>query len=321
MEFSAVFSHTLCKKWDRGDHEGTTLLWSGRVGKYFGVCPESLCSTDTSLPKEKFENPIISPLAFETAKKFRNIAYWRIRNIEEYKEWIYELNGAVVGFDMCTGIYEAPNGLLPYPDKDEIIGGHAVLLVGYSEERRAFRFMNSWGKEWGDRGYGWMPYEYFEQNCIRQTWNPIRAFRGRVKILNREKIVVNKRKIIIVLKSYQSLVSRSRNLIIIEAYNRRNDLLGWIIFSLADLQVEVEDIFVPPDHRHKGFGSALVRKLFRIVRGYAVERIVAYLNNEDIIYNGDVVAEKFMQKHGFVFTQKDVYPGCRGVFETDLPNK
>jgi hypothetical protein len=40
------------------------------------------------------------------------------------------------------------------------IGGHDVLIVGYDDTRGAFRFLNSWGREWGDGGFGWMPYSY-----------------------------------------------------------------------------------------------------------------------------------------------------------------
>jgi len=58
-------------------------------------------------------------------------------------------------------------GVLPMP-KDEHgrsqLGGsgiaHAVVIVGYDDEKRLFRFKNSYGKSWGDQGYGYMPYEY-----------------------------------------------------------------------------------------------------------------------------------------------------------------
>lgn len=37
-------------------------------------------------------------------------------------------------------------------------GGHAMVLVGYSERRQAFKVMNSWGTDWGDGGFGWISY-------------------------------------------------------------------------------------------------------------------------------------------------------------------
>ena len=42
-------------------------------------------------------------------------------------------------------------------------GGHAMVLVGYSERRQAFKVMNSWGTEWGEGGFGWISYRAVRQ--------------------------------------------------------------------------------------------------------------------------------------------------------------
>lgn len=41
-------------------------------------------------------------------------------------------------------------------------GGHAMLLVGYDDQRGAYRVLNSWGTDWGDRGYVWWDYDDFD---------------------------------------------------------------------------------------------------------------------------------------------------------------
>lgn len=38
---------------------------------------------------------------------------------------------------------------------------HAMALVGYDDNRRAFRLRNSWGEDWGDNGSIWVDYEFF----------------------------------------------------------------------------------------------------------------------------------------------------------------
>jgi len=43
----------------------------------------------------------------------------------------------------------------------ETLGLHAMVLVGYDDRKRAFKLINSWGREWGDRGYGWIAYDFF----------------------------------------------------------------------------------------------------------------------------------------------------------------
>src|SRR5438034_464881 len=55
-------------------------------------------------------------------------------------------------FDTATGVVPMPSG--------DVLGGHAVLAVGYDDERHGFIFRNSWSKAWGNGGYGVMPYAY-----------------------------------------------------------------------------------------------------------------------------------------------------------------
>lgn len=42
-------------------------------------------------------------------------------------------------------------------------GGHAVLLVGYDEERKIFVFKNSWGPAWGKNGYGFASADHINR--------------------------------------------------------------------------------------------------------------------------------------------------------------
>lgn len=51
-------------------------------------------------------------------------------------------------------------GMMTYPDitKEQFLGGHAVCLVGYNDQSQYFIARNSWGVEWGDQGYFYMPY-------------------------------------------------------------------------------------------------------------------------------------------------------------------
>ncbi|MFO0560951.1 MAG: C1 family peptidase [Polyangiales bacterium] len=41
-------------------------------------------------------------------------------------------------------------------------GGHAMLITGYSDEKSAYRVLNSWGNDWGDGGYLWWDYASLE---------------------------------------------------------------------------------------------------------------------------------------------------------------
>lgn len=75
-------------------------------------------------------------------------------------------------------------GDIPYPCKGEnALWGHAVMAVGYDDDRKitnlkcktetkgALLIRNSWGKGWGDNGYGWLPYEYVLNGLALDFWS------------------------------------------------------------------------------------------------------------------------------------------------------
>lgn len=53
-------------------------------------------------------------------------------------------------------------GLVPMPDlvNEGLIGGHAMLCVGYNQVLEYFTVRNSWGADWGDNGYCYFPINY-----------------------------------------------------------------------------------------------------------------------------------------------------------------
>jgi C1A family cysteine protease len=62
-----------------------------------------------------------------------------------------------------------------YPGlKEEIVGGHCVLFVGFSDPDGWVVFENSWGSRWADKGFGYLPYEYFTNGLADDCWT-IRA--------------------------------------------------------------------------------------------------------------------------------------------------
>ena len=55
----------------------------------------------------------------------------------------------------------ADSGVVPMPQPGEqVLGGHAVLAVGYDDSTQSFIIRNSWGTDWGQAGYFTMPYAY-----------------------------------------------------------------------------------------------------------------------------------------------------------------
>ena len=48
-----------------------------------------------------------------------------------------------------------------YPESDD--GHHAITVVGYSERGQYFTVVNSWGRGWGERGFGRISYDTFRK--------------------------------------------------------------------------------------------------------------------------------------------------------------
>jgi C1A family cysteine protease len=72
----------------------------------------------------------------------------------------------------------AKTGKVPMPSQDEqVLGGHAVLAVGYSDASQRFLARNSWGSAWGIDGYFTIPYAYVtDPNLADDIWT-IRSVR------------------------------------------------------------------------------------------------------------------------------------------------
>ena len=59
-------------------------------------------------------------------------------------------------------------------------GGHAVSIIGY--DNNGFIIKNSWGKEWGDNGYGWVSFNYHKMFVKRI----LILKNGRINITNKK---------------------------------------------------------------------------------------------------------------------------------------
>ncbi len=75
------------------------------------------------------------------------------------------------GFTVYTSFENniGSDGIVPMPQTDEkVLGGHAVVAVGYKpiKGQLYFECRNSWGTDWGDAGYFWMPATYLTSNSL-----------------------------------------------------------------------------------------------------------------------------------------------------------
>jgi len=57
---------------------------------------------------------------------------------------------------------------------EKVVGGHAVMAVGYDDAHQRFVVRNSWGPAWGMKGYFTLPYAYVTQASLASDFWTVR---------------------------------------------------------------------------------------------------------------------------------------------------
>jgi C1A family cysteine protease len=136
-----------------------------------GVCPEKSWPYNVG---EFTQKPHSS--CYTEALKHQVLTYQRVpRDINHMKGCLADGYPFVLGFsvyDSFEGSEVAKTGILNMPKKTEkLIGGHAVLATGYDDASKRFMIRNSWGTDWGKKGYFTMPYDYLlDSNLSDDFW-------------------------------------------------------------------------------------------------------------------------------------------------------
>lgn len=110
-------------------------------------------------------------------KEYRKIIE---NDVQDMKECLAQGYPFIFGFMVTDAFMNDHNlaltGAMKMPQGTEkIVGGHAVCAAGYDDNRQAFIIRNSWGTEWGDDGYFYMPYAFIKDaNWADDFWAIVR---------------------------------------------------------------------------------------------------------------------------------------------------
>lgn len=136
----------------------------------YGVCQEILMPYDIA----KFA---IAPSvkAVQDALTYKIRAYKNLGTLTEIQQALAITQKPVL---IGMAVYEsfesdvvAKTGKMPMPKtREQNLGGHAVLVVGYDNVKKVLIVRNSWGATWGDAGYFYMPYAYITKELAYDFW-------------------------------------------------------------------------------------------------------------------------------------------------------
>ncbi|MGQ9615558.1 MAG: C1 family peptidase [Spirochaetota bacterium] len=177
----------------------TIMHMSGDTGAYLRVTMAAMVLF--GLPPEEYWPYIIdnfdkepTPFCYAFAQNYQAISYYRLdppgtskqELLERIKSNLAAGLPSMFGFTVYSSISQAQEtGKIPFPLRTErVMGGHAVVAVGYDDTLKilnknpggpettgALLIRNSWGEDWGEEGYGWLPYEYVLRGLAVDWWS------------------------------------------------------------------------------------------------------------------------------------------------------
>ena len=247
--YNFVRSRELEGTFPGGPETGAWIVTSMRIMRGWGGPDEK----DWSYNGRAEDWPPVAPPGIDAlAKAHRIWDYRRVRTLQDGKQAIVGKRLVIVAFDIIDqDWFNAKGGIIPMPAPGRgCNAAHAVVIVGYNDNKKLLKIANCWGTSWGDHGYGYLPYDYFN-NFLSEAW----ILGGVAKQYPPSKI-----------NGVEEIcwggIDNGDGLHGVEFYDRRNDeRIGWAFARPIDGFCDVEEFFVRPEYRGKGYGRRLCMML------------------------------------------------------------
>jgi GNAT superfamily N-acetyltransferase len=189
------------------------------------------------------------------AKPLRIWHYQRVRDLNQCKIALASSRPVLASFDITKQWFAATGGVIELPaNKGDVVGGHSVLLMGYDDSKKTIPFRNSWGASWGDNGHGYLPYDYFAP-YMTEAW--IAGGLGERPPDQKGKGVR--------LSNWGVPDVMGGILHGIEVDDPSTDeRIGWSFVVSREGYLDVEELFVRPQFRGKGYGTQMAKLLLEL---------------------------------------------------------
>lgn len=221
---------------------GVWLVTAQRVSKGWGHLPEA------AWPYEPEEWPPKEPPGIDDlAKRERTTSYTRCRSLDDCRSVLANGGGVLAAFQIDAS-WLGSDGNIDDPRRHAPQATHSLLLFGNSDDTATLRFVHNWGPNWGDGGYGNLPYRYWSDRLL-EAWIPDNRTVDPLMIVVHSGIDV----MVTHAKDWHG-----RQIHLVEVRNFDDDeILGWAILIETVDGLELEDLFVRPAFRQMGHGRKL----------------------------------------------------------------
>ena len=181
---SRLFLYKVSRKLSgvEGDH-GSYLRTTMQAIAMFGIPPESYYPYEVSRYDQEPE-----AFHYAMAQNYQALTYYRLDShgsnpdqvLDRIKSNIFVNRACMFGFIVYCIDDRKGHVLLPGKNH-KLVGGHAAVAVAYDDgyeivhpdgtiTHGAFKFANWWGQEWGDGGFGFIPYEFVRKGIAVDWW-------------------------------------------------------------------------------------------------------------------------------------------------------
>lgn len=129
------------------------------------------------IPNDLSQQPSVQTR--QIAENYKIDSYWQLGVNEDIflETKAYLAKGIPVIASAKVDNYFRPQSYYPNPyvwtnwsGHVDPMMGHAILIVGYDDNTNRFKFINSWGVNWGNQGYGYISYNMYRNGAISQAW-------------------------------------------------------------------------------------------------------------------------------------------------------
>ena len=157
------------------DDSGAMLRDGVKVLASLGACNEALWPYNVALFATKPAGEAYSDAAGHLLRRYLSVN----QDLQSLKACLASGYPVAFGFQVYESFETeavSTSGIAPMPNRnsEQCLGGHAVLLCGYSDATGMFLVRNSWGSAWGQSGNFWLPYSYLTDPSLASDFWTLR---------------------------------------------------------------------------------------------------------------------------------------------------